>query len=202
MSQEQKNDKRTLEETIQEMEAQYEGEDFTTSDSDVEASNAGITSERDIIAKLEEDLSEQRKRELQAQAELENFRKRMIRDSEQSLKYASLPLIRDILDVADNLSRAIEAASKESLATGLDNPLLDGVTMVLQQLRNTLSKYNCIPIEALGKEFDPNYHEAISQSASAEFPKGTVMYEATQGYRLYDRVIRPSQVIVSTGSPN
>jgi len=152
-------------------------------------------SPEDTVAAMEQQLAELKDRELKAQAELENFRKRILRDTEQTLKYASLPLVRDVLEVSDNLSRAAEAAQ----ASADTASLLAGVRMVQQQLKGVLEKYNCKPIDALGKPFDPNIHQAIAQSPSNDYPAGSVSLEASVGYMMYDRVIRPSHVIVSTG---
>jgi molecular chaperone GrpE len=156
----------------------------------------GNPSPEDTVAAMEQQLAELKDRELKAQAELENFRKRILRDTEQTLKYASLPLVRDVLEVNDNLSRAAEAAQTSSDSESL----LAGVRMVQQQLKGVLEKYNCRAIEALGKTFDPNIHQAIAQAPSTEYPAGTVSLEASVGYMMHDRVIRPSHVIVSTGN--
>ena len=133
---------------------------------------------------------------LRAHAELENFRKRMQRDSDQQLKYANLPLLRDLLEVVDNINRALEAARSDA-----DNPeaLLAGVEMIREQLLGVLAKFGCKPVQAVGSEFDPNIHEAIAQMASGEHAAGAVAQEVAVGYLLHDRVIRPSSVIVSTG---
>ncbi|TWU37784.1 heat shock protein GrpE [Novipirellula aureliae] len=136
------------------------------------------------------------KRVLQAQAEAENFRKRLRKDFEDQMRFASLPLINDLLAVRDNLNRATEAAQKTSDLQGL----LDGVAMVIKQWDDTLAKYNVHPIPTEGETFDPNVHEAISQMPSDEFPEGAISHVASVGYQLHDRVIRPSQVVVSSGS--
>ncbi len=133
---------------------------------------------------------------LRAHAELENFRKRMQRDAEQQLKYANLPLMRELLEIVDNLNRAMDSASR---ATDSQEALLSGVKMVNQQLASVLSKFGCKPVEALGNPFDPNVHEAIAQAPSQEHAAGTVAQEIGVGYTLHDRVVRPSSVIVSTG---
>ena len=133
---------------------------------------------------------------LLARAEMENFRKRMQRDSEQQLKYANLALLRDLLDVVDNLNRAMDAAKSD---TNNSQALLSGVQMVGQQMLSVLAKFGCKPIEAEGVEFDPNVHEAISQMPSEQYAAGIVAQEVAVGYLLHDRVIRPSSVIVSTG---
>jgi len=132
-----------------------------------------------------------------AQAELENFRKRSRRESENQLRYAIVPLVQDILQVRDNLRRALQSSGSEE--QGSLSGLQEGVAMVAKMLDDTLSKHGCHPIEAIGHPFDPNYHEAISQIPSDDYPSGTVAHEAVTGFVLHDRVVRPSQVVVSTG---
>lgn len=134
---------------------------------------------------------------LRSRAEMENYRKRMQRDSDQQLKFANVPIVRDLLDVIDNLNRAIEAARGDETNT---KALIDGVQMVSQQFNDALAKHGCKPIQAVGTTFDPNIHQAIAQMPSEEVPAGTVAMEVAVGYMLHDRVIRPAQVIVSTGS--
>ena len=150
---------------------------------------------------VEQRLSEAERNVLMAQAEMENFRKRMQRESDQLLKYANLPLVRDLLDVIDNLNRASDSAKSEAAKSETSQALLAGVAMVTQQFTTVLAKYGCKPIESTGKQFDPNIHQAISQMPSAEHAAGTVANEVAVGYMLHDRVVRPSCVIVSTGAP-
>lgn len=142
-------------------------------------------------------VQEAEKEALLARAEMENFRKRMQRESEQTLKYANMNLVRDLLEVGDNLQRAIEAGADDEATKGLR----DGVAMVSQQMKDVLGRYGCKPIPALGEEFDPNVHEAISQLPSEEYASGMVMNEVAVGYMLHDRVVRPSNVVVSSGAP-
>lgn len=151
-----------------------------------------------IVDLLEQQVAQFRDRELKAQAELENFRKRILRDTEQQLKYASIDLIRDLLDVVDNLQRANDAAA----AAGESGGLLSGVQMVQHQLTSILAKFNCKPIPGVGHPFDPNVHQAIAQQPSADNPAGTVLIETSVGYTLHDRVVRPSMVVVSTAVGN
>ncbi len=166
------------------------------SNATAEALDAAFSDAADqTIEKLEQQLAEAVDRELKAQAELENFRKRIYRETEQTIKYASLPLMRDLLEVLDNLTRATEAATNAPDVSGL----LDGVRMVQQQMIAVFAKYHCKPIPGLGHPFDPNVHQAISQSPSDTYEAGQVMLEASNGYMLHDRVVRPSHVIVSTG---
>jgi molecular chaperone GrpE len=135
------------------------------------------------------------KRVLMAQAEAENFRKRMRRDYEDQLTYAAVPLIMDILEVRDNLLRALDASQIAAEATGLS----EGVAMVAKQLDDTLAKYAVREIPAEGELFDPNFHEAISQMPSDTQPEGAVAHVTQTGFQMHDRVVRPSQVVVSTG---
>ncbi len=134
------------------------------------------------------------KRVLQAQAEAENFRKRMRRDFEDQVRYASSDLIIDLLQVRDNLIRAIEAATDGGQSAGLR----EGVQMVLKQMDDVLGKHGVVEIPAEGEVFDPNFHEAISQIPS-DVETGKIAHVAVSGFKLHERVIRPSQVVVSTG---
>lgn len=149
------------------------------------------------IEKLRNEVREANDRALRSHAELENFRKRARREMEDERRYALVPLMRDILDVLDNLQRAIEAAEK----TGGENNLLAGVKMVALQLNTYLEQHHCKPIQAVGLPFDPNMHEAIAQETSSEYPAGVVTRVTRSGYQLHDRVIRPAQVMVSVGTP-
>lgn len=150
---------------------------------------------------LDSQLADAERRVLLAQAELDNFRKRTKKDTEQQLKYANLPLVRDLLDVIDNLQRATSAATSDTnhQASASNQALVEGVRMVLQQFQTALAKYGCQPIQALGCPFDPNFHEAIAQMPSNEYQAGTIAQEVAVGYLLHDRVVRPSSVIVSAG---
>lgn len=131
---------------------------------------------------------------LRAHADLENYRKRVARDLDEERKYGGMGLLRDLLPVLDNMYRAIEAAEKTADATSL----LQGFKMVTRQLEETLGKHHCRKIDALHQPFDPARHQAILQQPSGDHPAGTVLLVAQEGYQLHDRVVRPSQVIVSS----
>ena len=146
--------------------------------------------------RLSAELQEAKDRAMRIQAELENYRKRVARQTEEQLRYANLPLMRDLLPVLDNMERAIEAAEKARNAAGL----LEGFKMVLRQFEDVLVRHHCVRIEALGSPFDPHLHEAISQQHCEEHPAGTIVQVTQTGFQLHDRVVRPSQVIVSAAS--
>ncbi len=146
------------------------------------------------IEQLRSELEQMKDRALRAQAELENYRKRVARQREQEQRYAELPLIRDLLPVFDDVHRAIAAAEGAEGTEGL----LQGFKLVAEKLEQVLQRHHCTRIEAEGKPFDPNIHEAIAQVPTAECPPNTVVQVAQVGFRLHDRVVRPSQVVVST----
>jgi len=147
----------------------------------------------DPVQALREELEAAKDRVLRSQAELENYRKRVAREMQDLHRYANLPLMRDLLPVLDNINRAIEAAEK----THDTASLLDGVKMVAQQFAGVFEKHDCTEIRAQDQPFDPHRHEAISQQPSDDHPPGTVVTVAQTGYQLHDRVVRPSQVVVS-----
>src|SRR5687767_13323772 len=120
------------------------------------------------LAQLEGELQRANNEVLKAQAEMENFRKRMRREMYEEARYAALPLVNELLPALDNLQRAIEAAEQ----VGTSGSLVDGVKMVITQLESALAKNGCVKIEALGQEFDPHVHMAVMQEASPEVPAG------------------------------
>jgi molecular chaperone GrpE len=148
----------------------------------------------DPVHKLQAELEAAKGRELRCHAELDNYRKRAARELEDRLRYANMGLLRDLMPVLDNVQRAIQAAQKNADAAAL----LEGFKMVDQQLDDVLRRHHCTRIEALHAAFDPNVHHAIMQQPSEEHPANTVLLVAQNGYQLHDRVVRPSQVIVST----
>ena len=134
---------------------------------------------------------------LRAQAELENYRKRVQREAEELRQYQALPLSRDLLPALDNLRRAIQAAEKSPNV----EELVTGVRLVARQFDEALARHGITLIDAVGKPFDPNLHQALQQVPSAEHPPLTVLAEVERGYLLKERVVRPSCVIVSQAPP-
>jgi molecular chaperone GrpE len=145
------------------------------------------------LAQLRAELETAKDRELRCRAELDNYRKRAAREREEMLRYANMSLLRDLLPVLDNVDRAIQAAQQNADA----GALLDGFKMVQQQMQEVLTRHHCRQIEALHAPFDPNVHHAVMQQPSDEHPANTVLMVTQDGYQLHDRVVRPSQVIVS-----
>ena len=134
---------------------------------------------------------------LRTVAEYENAKKRAIRDKEEFQKYAVESVIKDLIPVIDSMNRAIKAA-KES--TDFD-ALHEGIQLIQKQIHNVLERKNVSIIDAIGKNFDPNLHEAIAQVES-DLPVNTIVEEFQVGYKLNDRVLRASMVSVSEGQSN
>ena len=147
---------------------------------------------------LQADLADVKNQLLRSQAELENYRKRVKRDMDQQRLYAVSPLMIDLLTVVDNIERAIDAAEKNDGTEGL----LEGIKMVAAQLTGVLKQHHCMRIESVGVAFDPNVHEALGHQPGEEFPANVVSMETRSGYQLHDRVIRPAQVFISSGTAN
>lgn len=127
-----------------------------------------------------------------SRAEFANYQKRAKAQADADRQYAIGSLARDLLDGLDNLERAAEA-----LRAAGSGGVGEGVDMVHKQLLATLAKHGVEPIDALGKPFDPNQHEALVQQPDANHPEGTVVAELGKGYRIHERVLRPSKVAVS-----
>ena len=149
----------------------------------------------DELMSLKEQLADAEKRVLMAHADLDNFRRRNLRETQEQIKYAPGKLMTEILEAVDNLGRAVESYENDQSGEGLNN----GVKMVATQILTMLEKHGCKRIEAVGQPYDPNFHQALQMQPSEEFESNTVMMDLRSGFQLHDRVLRPSQVFVSTG---
>ena len=134
---------------------------------------------------------------LRNQADLENTRKRLDREKQEFVKFANEGLIFDLLNVLDDLERTVDLAesSKEDLSA-----FLKGVEMILAHLYEMLKNHGVKPIEAEGKIFDPNFHEALMQVENKELPEHTIIEELQKGYLIHGRVLRTAKVKVSKQS--
>lgn len=130
-------------------------------------------------------------------ADFENYKKRAARERQDAVKYATESLMQKLLPILDNFEAALTAVQSSNAEA--NQSLLTGVSMIQQQLKSVLIEAGLEEIEAHGKPFDPNLHEAVSQAESAEHPEGNVMQQLRKGYRLRDRLLRPATVIVSKG---
>ena len=166
-------------------------------DAAMEAESAATEPAEELseVDQLKAQVADAEKRVLMAHADLENYRKRTRRDMQDQMKYASLPLMNGVLESVDNLQRAIESYEQEPNGDGL----AQGVAMVSAQISKVLEDHGCKKIDAVGQPFDPNLHQALQMQASDDHPANTVMQDLRPGFQLHDRLIRPTQVFVSTG---
>lgn len=135
---------------------------------------------------------------LRTAAELDNFRKRSARDMQESRAYANADLLRALLPILDNFETGLGAARAE----GEKSMIYQGLSMVQRQLADFLRDQNVEEINTVGKSFDPNLHEAVSQEPSDEAAEGSIIRVMRRGFKLKDRLLRPAMVVVSSGAAN
>ena len=135
---------------------------------------------------------------LRLHADFENLRRRTLREKEEAYRYGHENLVKDLLPTVDNLERAIDHAREGD--PGDVEGFLQGVDLVLRELRSVLARNGVEEIEAEGKPFDPEVHEAMAQAPEDSVPANTVVQVFQRGYRLHDHLIRPARVIVSKPS--
>ncbi len=148
------------------------------------------------LAAAEQAVGESQDLYLRERAELENFKKRSMRERSEALRYATEPLARDLLTVVDNLERALEHAR----SGGDAGAVVDGVEMVLKGALEMLGRHGIERIDAVGQEFDPALHEALAQVPDDSVEANRVVEQLLPGYRLHERLLRAAQVTVSTGA--
>ena len=170
------------------------GQDGQNSESpavDLERRLAELTTERD----------EAKDQALRALAEAENTRRRVERERAEALRYAAVPLLRDLVKVADHLGRALDAMPEAELDEKSPKDKIgafrDGVALTERELLAVLEKHKAERIEPLGQKFDPNLHEAVFEVADPTREPGTIVQVLETGWKLHDRLIRPARVAVA-----
>ena len=143
------------------------------------------------LAAALKDAEEWKARAYRATADLENSKRRFARDREDMRKFGVEKFLKDILPVIDNLERAVQAA------TDPDDPVATGVKMVLRQFTSKAEIYGARPFDALGKEFDPTLHEAMSEIETTEYAPGEVAQVFQRGWMLHERLVRPAMILVA-----
>jgi molecular chaperone GrpE len=167
-----------------------------TAKNEASSPSAAVVPPEDDCEGLQADLDRFRDLALRSQADFENYKKRSAREKDEAIKYANSSLLEKLIAIVDNFELGLEAARAE----GEKSPVFSGMSMVLKQLMDFLADSGLQPIDATGQKFDPNLHEAIAHEPSEQFPEGTVIRQTRRGYRLKDRLLRPSSVVVSSGS--
>lgn len=160
--------------------------------------DAAASEGEDPTAGLQADLDRFRDLASRSQADFENYKKRSAREKEEAIKYANSSLLERLVGIIDNFEFGLAAAKEQ----GANSPIYSGMVLVQKQLNDLLAENGLQPIEAEGKTFDPNLHEAIAHEPSDQIPEGMVLRQARRGYRFKDRLLRPSRVVVSSGPAN
>ena len=148
---------------------------------------------KEDINEVKEQLATEKDRVLRLSAEFENYKKRKERESDEFKKFANETIFRQLLTVVDNLERAISSTQKNSNEEGL----LEGVKLTYKEIIKLFETFNVKPVEAENQPFDPNFHQAVTQEETDDFPENSVSKVLQKGYLLHDRLIRPAMVVVS-----
>lgn len=153
------------------------------------------------MAALAAAVDELRDKYLRAVAESDNIRKRAERDVADARAFGIAGFARDMIGVADNLARALEAIdpAARTAAEGTLKALLEGVELTGRELQKALAKHGVRPLDPKGEKFDPNFHQAMYEVPDADAPAGTVVQVMQTGYAIGDRVLRPALVAVARG---
>lgn len=155
----------------------------------------------DQVAALTKELAEARDKVLRTLAEMENLRRRTTREVADARSYGIANFARDVLDIADNLQRALDAVPAEAKASGNTGllSLIEGVELTERSLGKALEKNGVKTFDPLGERFDPNREQAMFEVPDASIPAGTVVQVMQPGYMIGERVLRPAMVAVSKG---
>ena len=167
------------------------------------APEAASAPEADPIAVLEAEKADLKDKLLRLMADMENLRRRTEREMADARTYAVANFARDMLNVADNVRRAIESVPAEASrsAEGAFKGLIEGIDLTERDLLKTLERHGVKKLEPQGQKFDPNLHQAMFEVPNPEVPNGTVVQVVQSGYVIGERVLRPALVGVAKGGP-
>jgi molecular chaperone GrpE len=149
---------------------------------------------QDQLKSKEDEAKQSYDRLLRVSAEFENYKKRAAREMDDFRKYANQSLLREFLTVVDNLELAKRSAESER---EIDQRLVEGLDITLKEIHRIFERFDVKTIEAVGKPFDPTYHEAVMRQETEDHPENTVVDEYQKGYLLRDRLLRPAMVVVA-----
>lgn len=158
-----------------------------------EASDDELQEMQNALSKAEQELALHRDAMLRMQAEMENTRKRLIRDQEKSRKFALERIMKDLLAVRDSMERGLEPDAESASA----ETLLEGQALTLKMLAKVMQDHDLELVDPKGEAFNPEFHEAMTVQPSAELEENSVMEVLQKGYKLHDRLVRPAMVVVS-----
>ena len=163
-----------------------------------QAEAAEITEEGSAVEALQEEVAELKEELLRAQAEVQNVRRRAEADVEKAHKFSTEKFARELLEVVDNLERAVAAAPEDDAV----KPFLEGVEMTQKTFISTLAKFKVEVVDPEGHPFDPDLHQAISMVEAPDAEPNTVLNVVQKGYTNHGRLLRPAMVVVSKAAPS
>jgi molecular chaperone GrpE len=166
-----------------------------------ERAEGGVEDDYEALMRLLKENEELKDKALRAAAEMENLRRRTVRDVHDARSYAIANFARDMLQVADNLQRALEAIPAEARESGGAGfkALIEGVDITARGLLSTLERHGVKKLAPEGEKFDPNFHQAMFEVPNPEVAAGTVVQVVQPGYSIGERVLRPAMVGVAKG---
>ena len=187
-----------MNETIQKAETTTAPENLEEAADQILAESEVDPREEEILA-LQEEVAASKDRLLRLAAEMENLRKRTEREKAEATLYAASNFARDLLAVADSLSRTLAAVPEEErdIIDDIMKKFLDGIELTERELLSIFQRHNIRKLETVGQKFDPNMHQAMFEVPTAERPPGTVMQEVQSGYAVGERCLRPALVGVA-----
>jgi molecular chaperone GrpE len=156
-----------------------------------------VETSEEIIAKLNEEITNLKDQRLRAIAELENFRKRAEKDQSDALKYGVSNFAKEIINISDNIERAQSSIPEEAKNNETIKPVIEGIDLIAQSVVTTFEKIGIKKIESLNEKFDHNLHQAMMEIEKDDLEPGTIVQELIPGYTLHDRLLRPAMVGVS-----
>ena len=160
-------------------------------------SPSGELSLEEMVAQLQEDVAEAKDAAVRAQADAQNIQRRAEQDVEKARKFALERFCSELLPVADNLERALEAAAIAAIDDEVVKPIAEGVELTLKSFRDAMKKFNIEVVDPQGEPFDPQLHQAMSMVENNEMEPNTVIAVMQKGYTLNGRLVRPAMVMVS-----
>ncbi len=157
-----------------------------------ESASEELSNLKNQVDKLLKESAQYKDKWLRAEADIDNYKKRVHKEKLEQLKYGYETMIRELLPVIDNLERAIEYSKKHAQK----DSLFEGVELTLKLLKKVIEGFGVTTINAVGQVFDPNFHEGIGMEESTEYEDNIVVREVEKGYLYNDRLIRPAKVVV------
>jgi len=178
--------------TIENLDAPARGISSTTEEANL------VTELQLALAAKAEEVTALNDKYLRLAAEFDNYKRLIQRDQRDQIRFGNEHLLKELLPVVDNLERAI----KSSREGGGSDVLIQGVDLTLKQLTGALTRFHVVPVETVGRPFDPATHQAVTSIESEKVPKQHVVDELQRGYLLHDRILRAAMVSVSSGQPD